>query len=65
MKQTFTLHSSFSEFFSTSSTPAKAQLKEGDINLASFWVLKNLLAYSAALFVAKTKHYGNHSFLLN
>jgi hypothetical protein len=65
MKQTFTQHSSFSSFFSTSSPLLKAQLQESENQLASFWVLKNLLAYSAALFVAKTKNYGSYSLLLN
>lgn len=65
MKQTSTLHHSFSEFFSTTAVPAKAHYQCGNPNNASRWVLKNLMAYSAALFVAKTKNYGNYSLLLN
>jgi len=65
MKQTFTLHSSFSAFFSTSKPLLQATPANREIHSASPWVMSNLLAYSSALFVARTKHLGNTSFLLN
>jgi hypothetical protein len=65
MKQTITLNSSFSSFFSASSPISRSHSETRDANYTSPWVLKNLMAYSAALFVAKTKHFGNTSFLLN
>ncbi len=65
MKQTFTLHPSFSEFFSTTVKPADTSRQCGKTNNVSLWVLKNLMAYSAALFVAKTKNFGNYPLILN
>lgn len=65
MKQTFTLNSSFSHFFSASSPVLKGHDQTSEGNRISPWVFRNLMAYSAALFVAKTKHVGNSSFLLN
>jgi hypothetical protein len=65
MKQTITLNSSFSNFFSASSPVVKDHNQTIEGHHASTWVFRNLMAYSAALFVAKTKHAGNSSFLLN
>ncbi|MBE0664123.1 MAG: hypothetical protein IH597_16830 [Bacteroidales bacterium] len=65
MKQTITLHSSFSTFFSTGKPLAQAIPTNREVHSASPWVLSNLMAYSSALFVARTKHFGNTSFLLN
>jgi len=64
MKQTFTLHPTFSGFFSTSESlrrPQQIQTKPS----VSPWLLSNVMAYSAALFVAKTKNYGNYLVLMN
>ncbi|HPK05002.1 MAG TPA: hypothetical protein PK908_03835 [Bacteroidales bacterium] len=65
MKQTFTLSPSFSETFSTKKA-SEASTQQGDNeNNAPCWVLKNILAYSAALFVVKTKNTGNCYLILN
>ncbi|NLN95464.1 MAG: hypothetical protein GX128_04755 [Bacteroidales bacterium] len=65
MKQTFTLYPTFSEIFSTkNASEASAQQGENENN-APCWVLNNILAYSAALFVVKTKNIGNYYLILN
>jgi hypothetical protein len=65
MKQTITLQSSFSPFFSTGKPLAQAIPINKEVQSVSPWVMSNLMAYSSALFVARTKHLGNTSFLLN
>lgn len=64
MKQTFTLYPSFSGFFSTSKPLKKSQQSQTEPSVSP-WLLSNVMAYSAALFVAKTKNYGNYTLLMN
>lgn len=64
MEQTSTIYSSFSGFFSTIRRSSETHNYDGTQKLSP-WVLKSILAYSAALFVAETKNIGRHSLLMN
>lgn len=64
MKQTFTLNTPFSDFFRSAHFKAPLSRNDGAV-LPSTWVLKNLLAYSAALFVLKTRSFGEHLMIMN
>lgn len=64
MKQTSTIYSTFSGFFSNSRGHSETRNLNGNQNVSP-WVVKNILAYSAALFVVETKNIGHQSLLMN
>ena len=64
MKQAYTINPSFSAFFHTANLARPSKVRHETTGAAS-WTLRNVMAYSAALFVVKTRDSGNHFLLMN
>lgn len=64
MKQAFTIDPSFSRFFRTTCQKT-VQPETIGTYVPSGWVLRNIMAYSAALFVAKTSISDSFKLMMN